>query len=147
LVDAIAATGATIAFDAIGGGTLADQILKAMETAMSKRAQTYSRYGSTIHKQVYVYGGLDPGRTDLARDYGMAWGIGGWLVMTYMQQIGPADLAKLKARIANELKSTFASKYTSEISLAETLALPMIAAYTKRETGGKYLINPNKDGH
>jgi NADPH2:quinone reductase len=144
LADSVAATGATIAFDAIGGGTLAGQILKAMELAANKNAKAYSRYGSTVHKQVYVYGGLDPRPTELARDYGMAWGIGGWLVMNFMQKIGPAAVATLKERIARELKTTFASKYSTEISLAETLHLDVIAHYRKRETGKKYLVNPNR---
>jgi NADPH2:quinone reductase len=74
----------------------------------------------------------------------MAWGVAGWLVMTYIQRIGPAALAGLKARVANELKSTFASKCSREISLAETLSLPVIAAFRQRATGQKYLINPNK---
>jgi NADPH:quinone reductase len=145
LTDAIAATGATIAFDAVGGGPLAGQILRAMEVAASKNVKTYSRYGSTVHKQVYLYGGLDPRPTELVRDYGMAWGIGGWLVMNFMQKVGPAVVAKLKERIASELRTTFLSKYSREISLAEILQLEVIAAYRKRETGQKYLVNPNKE--
>jgi len=144
LAAAIAATGATIAFDAIGGGPLAGQILRAMEVAASKNVKTYSRYGSTVHKQVYLYGGLDPRPTELARDYGMAWGIGGWLVMNFMQKVGPAAVGTLKKRIAGELRTTFLSKYSKEISLAEILQLEVIAAYRKRETGQKYLVNPNK---
>jgi NADPH2:quinone reductase len=144
LADSVAATGATIAFDAIGGGTLAGQILRSMEVAAVKDAKVYSRYGSTVHKQVYIYGGLDSRPTELARDYGMAWGVGGWLVMNFMQRIGPASVAKLKERIVRELRTTFASKFSAEISLAETLHLDVIAVYRKRETGKKYLVNPNR---
>lgn len=144
LAGSVAATGATIAFDAIAGGTLAGQILRSMEVAASKNARSYSRYGSTVHKQVYLYGGLDSRPTELARDYGMAWGVGGWLVMNFMQKIGSAAVAKLKERIARELKTTFASKFSAEISLAETLHLEVIAVYRRRETGKKYLINPNR---
>ncbi len=144
LTDAIAATGATIAFDAVGGGPLAGQILRAMEVAASKTIKTYSRYGSTVHKQVYLYGGLDPRPTELLRDYGMAWGIGGWLVMNFMQKVGPAVVATLKDRIASELQTTFLSKYSNEISLPDMLRLEVIASYRKRETGQKYLVNPNK---
>jgi NADPH2:quinone reductase len=144
LAEAVAATGATIAFDAIGGGTLAGEVLKAMEFAAAKSAKTYSRYGSTMHKQVYIYGGLDPRPTELARDYGMAWGIGGWLVMNFMQKIGPAAVATLKERIGRELKTTFASTFSAEISLAETLHLDVIARYRKRETGKKFLVNPSR---
>jgi len=144
LAELVAATGATIAFDAIGGGPLAGQILSAMESAAGKNAKTYSRYGSTVHKQVYLYGGLDPRPTELARDYGMAWGIGGWLVMSFMERIGPATVATLKERIAKELRTTFASKYSNEISLIETLQLEVIAAYRRRQSGRKYLVNPSK---
>jgi NADPH2:quinone reductase len=142
LTDAITATGATIAFDAVGGGPLAGQILRAMEVAASRTIKTYSRYGSTVHKQAYLYGGLDPRPTELVRDYGMAWGIGGWLVMNFMQKVGPGVVAKLKERIASELRTTFLSKYSNEISLADMLQLEVIAAYRKRETGQKYLVNP-----
>jgi len=145
LTDAITATGATIAFDAVGGGPLASQILRSMEVAASKNIKTYSRYGSTVHKQVYLYGGLDPGPTELVRDYGMAWGMGGWLVMNFMQKVGPAVVTKLMERIASELRTTFRSQYSNEISLADMLQLEVIAAYRKRETGRKYRVNPNRE--
>jgi NADPH:quinone reductase len=144
LAESVAATGATIAFDAIGGGTLAGQILKSMELAVAKDVKAYSRYGTTVHKQVYIYGGLDPRPTELARDYGMSWGIGAWLVMNYLKKIGAASVAQLKERIARELKTTFASKFSAEISLADVLRLEAIAAYRKRETGKKYLVNPSR---
>jgi len=144
LTDAITATGATIAFDAVGGGPLAGQILRAMEVAASKTLKIYSRYGSTIHKQVYLYGGLDPRPTELLRDYGMSWGMGGWLVMNFMQKVGPAVVATLKERIGTELRTIFLSKYSNEISLKDMLRLEVIASYKKRETGQKYLVNPNK---
>jgi len=143
LTDAVTATGATIAFDAVGGGPLAGQILRAMEIAASRNIEAYSRYGSTVHKQAYLYGGLDPRPTEVARDYGMAWGIGGWLVMNFMQKVGPAVVARLKERIASELRTTFLSKYSNEISLKDMLQLDIIAAYRKRETGQKYLVIPN----
>jgi NADPH:quinone reductase len=144
LAASVAAAGATIAFDAIGGGTLAGQILRAMELAAARNIKAYSRYGSTVHKQVYIYGGLDPRSTELARDYGMSWGVGGWLVMNYLHKIGPESVAKLKERVARELKTIFTSKYSGEISLVEMLQLDVIAAYRKRETGKKYLVNPSK---
>jgi NADPH:quinone reductase len=145
LDEAIDATGATLAFDAIGGGLLADQILKSMELTASKSLKTFSRYGSSVHKQVYVYGNLDSGRTELARAYGLSWGIGGWLVTNFMEKLRPATVVEMKERIANELLTTFLSRHSREISLAEALQLEVIAAYRKRETGQKYLINPNKD--
>jgi NADPH:quinone reductase len=144
LTDAVAATGATLGFDAIGGGPLAGQILTCMEAAANRGAKTYSRYGSTTHKQVYLYGALDLSPTLLNRNYGMAWGIGGWLLTPFIEKIGPAAFQALKQRVAAELKTTFASHYSQEISLAEALQLDTIAAYSKRSTGQKYLINPNK---
>ncbi len=144
LTKALAATGATIAFDAIGGGKLAGQILSCMEAAANLNAKTYSRYGSTVHKQVYIYGRLNLGPTELGRDFGMAWGVGGFLLTPFLQKIGSAEVAKLRARVARELKTTFASHYAKVISLQEALQPAMIAAYNKRATGEKYLINPNK---
>ena len=144
LVEAIAETGATLAFDAIGGGRLAGQILTAMEMALTRQAPGYSRYGSTTHKQVYIYGGLDRGPTEFNRTFGMAWGIGGWLLTPFLQKIGADATQALKERVAAEIKTTFASTYTKEISLIEALQPREIAVYAKLATGEKYLINPNK---
>jgi NADPH:quinone reductase-like Zn-dependent oxidoreductase len=144
LTEALAETGATIAFDAIGGGRLASQILAGMEAALSRNASTFSRYGSTTHKQVYIYGGLDVGPTELQRSYGMAWGVGGWLLTYFIQKIGPAEAQKLRERVAREIKTTFASHYTAEIGLTEALKPDVIAAYNRKSTGEKYLINPAK---
>ena len=144
LTQALVATGATLAFDAIGGGKLAGQILTCMEIAANKTAKVYSRYGSTVHKQVYIYGGLDTRPTELNRNFGMTWGLGGWLLFPFLQKIGPADAQKLRERVAAELKTTFASHYTQVVSLQEALRLTNIAAYAKRATGEKFLINPNK---
>jgi len=144
LTAALVETGATLAFDAIGGGKLAGQILTCMEIAANKTAKVYSRYGSSVHKQVYIYGSLDPGPLELNRAFGMAWGVGGWLLFPFLQKIGLADGMKLRQRVVAELKTTFASHYTQVVSLQEALQLPHIAVYGKRATGEKYLINPNK---
>jgi NADPH:quinone reductase-like Zn-dependent oxidoreductase len=144
LTGALVETGATIAFDAIGGGGLAGQILTSMEIAINKTAKAYSRYGSSVHKQVYVYGGLDPRPIELNRSFGMAWGVGGWLLFPFLMKIGQADGAKLRARVVAELKTTFASHYTQVVSLQEALQLANIAVYNKRSTGEKFLINPHK---
>jgi NADPH:quinone reductase-like Zn-dependent oxidoreductase len=144
LTNSLVETGATLAFDAIGGGKLAGQILTGMETAANKNAKVYSRYGSSVHKQVYIYGGLDTGPTELNRTFGMSWGLGGWLLFQFLQKIGPADAMKLRQRVVAELKTTFASHYTQVVSLQEALQLSHIAVYGKRATGEKYLINPNK---
>jgi hypothetical protein len=146
LTNALVETGATIAFDAIGGGKLAGQILTCMETAINKTAKVYSRYGSSVHKQVYIYGGLDLRPTELVRSFGMAWGIGGWLLFPFLQKIGAAEGARLRARVVAELKTTFASHYTQVVSLQEALQLSNIAVYNKRATGEKFLINPHKAG-
>jgi NADPH:quinone reductase-like Zn-dependent oxidoreductase len=144
LTNALVETGATLAFDAIGGGKLAGQILTCMETAVNKTAKVYSRYGSNVHKQVYIYGSLDPGPVILNRAFGMAWGVGGWLLFPFLMKIGAAEGAKLRQRVVDELKTTFASHYTRVVSLQEALQLDHIAVYAKRATGEKYLINPNK---
>jgi len=144
LTSALVETGATLAFDAIGGGKLAGQILTCMEIAINKTAKVYSRYGSNVHKQVYVYGGLDVRPIELNRAFGMAWGVGGWLLFPFLMKIGAAEGAKLRQRVVDELKTTFASHYTQVVSLQETLQLNHIAVYAKRATGEKYLINPNK---
>ncbi len=144
LTKALVATGATIAFDAIGGGKLAGQILTCMEAAAVAAMKEYSRYGSTTHKQVYIYGGLDRSPTELARNFGMTWSVSGWLLTPFLQKIGMEGNQKLRARVVAELKTTFASHYTKEISLAEVLQLDNVALYSKFGTGAKYLINPNK---
>src|SRR5437879_6206267 len=144
LTNALVETGATLAFDAIGGGKLAGQILTCMEIAANKTAKVYSRYGSSVHKQVYIYGSLDPGPVELNRAFGMAWGVGGWLLFPFLMKIGPADGARLRQRLVAEIKTTFASHYTQVVSLQEALQLSNIAIYGKRATGEKYLINPNK---
>jgi NADPH:quinone reductase-like Zn-dependent oxidoreductase len=144
LTNAIAETGATLGFDAIGGGKLAGQILTCMEAAANRNAKVYSRYGSNVHKQVYIYGGLDTGPTELVRTFGMTWGLGGWLLFPFLQKIGPADAMRLRQRVVDELKTTFASHYTQVVSLQEALQPSHIAVYGKRSTGEKYLINPNK---
>ncbi len=144
LTAALVETGATLAFDAIGGGKLAGQILTCMEIAANKTAKVYSRYGSTTYKQVYIYGGLDTRPTELVRNFGMTWGIGGWLLFPFLQKIGAADAQRLRERVLAELKTTFASKYTRVVSLQEALQLDNIAAYNKRSTGEKFLIDPSK---
>ena len=144
LTQALVATGATIAFDATGGGKLGGQILGCMEAAINRSAKEYSRYGSATHKQVYLYGGLDTGPTEFVRNFGMTWGMGGWLLFPFLQKIGPAGAQALKQRVAAELKTTFASHYAGAFSLAGALQLEAIAAYGPRATGAKFLIDPSK---
>ncbi|MBB4222825.1 zinc-binding dehydrogenase [Variovorax guangxiensis] len=144
LTQALAETGATLAFDAIGGGKLAGQILGCMEAAINRTAKEYSRYGSNTHKQVYIYGGLDRSPTEVVRNFGMTWGMGGWLLFPFLQRLGDAGTQRLKARVVAELKTTFASHYTREVSLVEMLQLDAIGVYGKQATGEKFLLNPNK---
>jgi NADPH2:quinone reductase len=144
LTEALVATGATIAFDAIGGGRLAGQILSCMEAAINRSAKEYSRYGSATHKQVYLYGALDTSPTEIVRNFGMAWGIGGWLLFPFLQRIGKARAQELRARVSAELTTTFASHYSHRLSMAEALRLDNIAVYNKRATGEKVLIEPHR---
>lgn len=143
LIEALTETGATIAFDAIGGGKLAGQILTAMEAAANAKATTYSRYGSSTFKQVYIYGGLDPSPTELNRSFGLCWALSGWLLTPYLQKIGFADMVALQQRVGRELTTTFASHYTRVISLADALNLDTACSYSSIKTGEKYLINPS----
>jgi len=144
LTAALAATGATIAFDAIGGGRLATQILGAMEVVAVRAMTEYSRYGSNAPKQVYIYGGLDTGPTELVRNFGFAWSIGGWLLFPFLQRIGPAAVRTLQQRVVAGLKTTFASGYTQQISLAQALDPAVIRDYTRRATAAKFLIDPQR---
>lgn len=142
LTEALVSTGATLAFDATGGGTLAAQILTAMEAAITRSASTYNRYGSSTHKQVYVYGRLDPRPLELSMTFGFAWGVSGWLLTPFLAGLAPADMQRLRQRVASNLKTTFASQYTKAVSLVEALRPDVIAAYAKKATGEKYLIVP-----
>jgi NADPH:quinone reductase-like Zn-dependent oxidoreductase len=143
LLAALVETKATLAFDAIGGGRLASQILTSMEIAANRNASAYSRYGSNTHKQVYIYGALDMGPTELTRSYGFAWGVGGWLLTPFLMKIGPQEAQRLRQKVADEITTTFASHYSRTISLTDALKLENIVAYSRRATGEKYLINPN----
>lgn len=144
LTDAIAGTGATLGFDATGGGKLASQILNAMEAAASRNPGEYSRYGSTTFKQVYIYGGLDTGPTVLDRGFGFSWSLNGWLLFPFLQKAGPEIAARMRQRVADELTTTFASNYTATIGLAEALNPDVLMAYQKKATGEKYLIDPSR---
>jgi len=144
LTDAIHATGATLTFDATGGGQLGSDILTAMEGAAARTPGAYSIYGSIKHKQVYLYGGLDTSATTLSRGYGMAWGVGGWLLPNFLAKVGPEVGNRLRARVLAELKTTFASHYTYELSLVEALQAENVARYEAKTTGEKYLICPQK---
>ena len=143
LTAALGATGATIAFDAIGGGPLAGQILSCMEAAANAAATEYSRYGSTTYKQVYIYGGLDRSPTELNRTFGMSWGLGGWLLTPFLGRIGPDAVEALRQRVARQVTTTFASGYTRHVTLAEALTLDALAAYGRQATGEKFLVTPN----
>ena len=141
LIKALAETKATLAFDAIGGGPLAGQILTAMEAAANIGAE-YSRYGSAQNKQVYIYGRLDLSPTLIPPGVGMAWNAGGYLLTYFLQKIGAEGRARLRKRVMDELKTTFASHYTAEISLREALNPDTLKTYNEKRTGEKYLINP-----
>ena len=139
-VAAIGATGATLAFDAIGGGTLGGQILDAMERVASRAMTTFSHYGSSTHKQLYIYGALDRSPTQLVRTFGLSWSVGGYLVMNALRKLGPEAASRMFRRVASELKTTFASHYTARIALAQLLDLETLRACARMSTGEKYLI-------
>ena len=143
LTDAVHQTGATLAFDATGGGDLASSILTSMEKAAARTPSAYSIYGSVNHKQVYLYGGLDTSPTVLSRGYGFAWGVGAWLLPNFLAKCDPEVGVRLRARVAKELTTTFVSHYTDEISLAEALEAATVAKYNAKKTGTKYLMLPN----
>jgi len=147
LVTALVETGATLGFDATGGGNngeLPGQILAAMEIAANKNATEYSRYGSDTYKQVYIYGGLDQSPTILKRAFGLSWGLGGWLLTPMIGKIGMEKFQEMRMRVAREINSTFASSYAKEISFEEMLQPETIREYAKQATGKKYLVNPHK---
>ena len=147
LIEALVETGATLGFDATGGGNngeLPGQILSAMEIAANKTTKEYSRYGSETYKQVYIYGGLDQSPTILKRAYGMSWGLGGWLLTPMIGKIGMEKFQEMRMRVAKEIKTTFASSYAQEISFEEMLQPETIINYAKQATGKKYLVNPHK---
>jgi len=142
LTQALIDTGATIAFDPIGGGRLASDILTCMEAAVSRNITEYSVYGSDIYKQVYIYGGLDRGPITLNRSFGFAWGVNGFLLFNALGKLGKETNIAMRKRIAAEIKTTFASHYTHEVSLAGALQLDAMSVYGKQATGEKFLIKP-----
>lgn len=145
LIAAVGETGATLAFDAVGGGPLAGQILGAMEAALLAKKRPTGSYGSPVYKQAYIYGRLDMSPAPITAGVGMAWGLGGWLLMYHLARIGPEAEQKLRERVANEITTTFASHYTREISLTEALEPDVIRGYNRKATGEKFLIVPSKD--
>ena len=144
LTTALVTTGATLAFDATGGGKLATAILSCMETAAARTMTEYNRYGSEVYKQVYVYGFLDRNPTTLSINYGFSWGLGGWLLTHFLQKAGIPKMMRMRARVASGLKTTFASHYSREISLSEALSVQNIAVYAMQATGEKFLIKPQQ---
>ncbi len=142
LIEAIKETGATLAFECIGGGTMTNDLLDAMEKAIQSKDETYSVYGSTTHKQVYIYGSLSQQPTSLSRSYGMYWSVGGWLVTPIIQKLGYEGFGKMRQRVANEIKTTFKSEFHKTITLEEACEPDHIVEYVKAGSGLKYLINP-----
>ncbi|ANC53191.1 NADH oxidase [Brevundimonas sp. GW460-12-10-14-LB2] len=143
LIDAVTKTGATIAFDAIGGGSLGGDIMRAMERGAVNRMTEYSRYGSSTFKQLYVYGALDTLPMVLDRlAFGFQWSVSGWLLTPFMQKAGPETVSRMRKRVFDELTTTFATRYTRTIGLAEALEPEILRAYERKATGEKFLIDP-----
>lgn len=140
---AITATGARVVFDAVGGGRLLGQVLRAMERVLSRDVQRYSPYGSSVRKQAHVYGRLDPGPLEIDLGIGFAWDVSGWLLTPFLAELAPDRFARLRDRVAAELTTTFASTYGAEIDLDDVLDPAVIAGFAGRGTGQKYLIRPS----
>ena len=139
LIKALKATGATVAFDAIGGGRLVNRILTAMEIAAAQTGP-WSRYGSEEVKQAYIYGQLDMSATELTRGYGWVWSVSGWLLTPFMNRAGPDRVARMRKRVVDEIDSTFLSHYSSRLSLQASLSATAVADYGARKTGQKTLL-------
>jgi NADPH:quinone reductase-like Zn-dependent oxidoreductase len=144
LTDAVRETGATLAFDAVGGGSLAGEILTAMERAQPPLA-SYTPYGTSVHKQVYIYGSLDFSPTVIRRNFGLTWGVGGYLLTNAMARLGAEAIGRMRARVLAEARTTFASSYARTIGLGEVLQPEVLADFARRGTGQKYLIDPSRD--
>jgi NADPH:quinone reductase len=144
LTEAIRETGATLAFDAIGGGSLASEILTAMERAQPPLS-SYTPYGTTVHKQVYIYGSLDFSPTVIDRKFGLSWSVGGYLLTNALARLGGEAIGRMRARVLAEATTTFASGYAQTIGLGEVLEPEVLAVCARRGTGTKYLIDPSSD--
>ncbi len=145
LIDAISRTGATVAFDAIGGGPLANEILTCISVVLNGKLQEYRRYGSDVRKHVYIYGNLDARPTEISRSFGTAWGISDWLVFDFLKHLEPIDRSRLLKRIVSETATTFSTHYSRTISMSEMLEIANVEGYSKRGTGDKYLLEPQKN--
>jgi NADPH:quinone reductase len=121
---------------------LASQILAGMEQAAVATAAAPDRNGSARYKQVYIYGGLDSSATTLTRNFGTAWGVGGWLLFDFLRSTGPEIISRLRSRVAAEITTTFASTYTREVSLSGMLHPDAFNNYVKHATGEKFLLTP-----
>ncbi|MFT6292221.1 MAG: NADPH:quinone reductase-like Zn-dependent oxidoreductase [Ilumatobacter sp.] len=142
LADALRATGATIVFDAIGGGDLVGRILGQMEK-VAVEGNEYNRYGSDVLKQAYIYGGLDRSPTTLNRTFGLSWSVSGWLLTPFLAKLGLEGVGRLRQRVADEITTTFASSYGMRLTLDEAVDPEMVRRYAKMATGDKALITPH----
>ncbi|PPR76922.1 MAG: hypothetical protein CFH01_01774 [Alphaproteobacteria bacterium MarineAlpha2_Bin1] len=149
LINAIKETGATLGFDATGGGNdgkLVGQILSSMEIAASTKSKEYLMYGSESFKQIYIYGVLDRNPIVLKNSFGFYWGIGGWLLMPMIKKFGLVAFQNMREKVAREIKTTFRSEYKKIISFEEMLQPEIIRDFSRQSTGEKYLLDPWKQG-
>lgn len=144
LTEAIAATGATLSFDAIGGGEMTSTVLNAMEAVAARSMTSYDRYGSAVLKQGYIYGALDTGPSVLRRGFGFSWSVGGWLLFHVLQRLDPEVVQRMRQRVLDEMTTTFASHYTARVTLEQALEPKTVAAYMRKSTGAKYLLTPSQ---
>ena len=139
---AIEATGAYLGFDPIGGGTMSDSCLKAMEQVAASKMGEYNRYGSNQPKKMYIYGRLDLGPTILTPAYGFGWTLSGWLLTPFMAKAGMETVVRMRQRVLNGLTTTFASSYKRKVTLEEMLERNAALDYRAMRTGEKYLVTP-----
>jgi len=142
LVDALVASGATIAFDATGGGTLGFEIIKGMEMAALRKGGGMTSYGSSTFKKLYIYGGLNAGEPLVLRPHagmgGFSWSVAGFLLGQGTAKITEED----KLRVAREIKTTFATSYSRRLSLEQMLDVKMMKEYQAQSSNNKALVTP-----
>ncbi|MCO4773928.1 MAG: NADH oxidase [Deltaproteobacteria bacterium] len=144
LVAALVASEATLCFDAVGGGDLANTVLTAMEVALRTRGVRADIYGTPVLKQVYQYGRLDVGPTKLTPAYGMYWGVGGWLLTPRLHGLGRERTLEMQKYAIEERNGIFASEYARTVSLDDLLDPDTLRAIHRKGTNAKVLVDPSR---
>ena len=83
-------------------------------------------------------------RLSLDRSFGLAWGVGGWLLTPFLEKIGTARANELQAKVAAEITTTFASNYCHRNFAAPTCWIRIVVrAFSSGRPGEKFLLNPS----